>query len=314
MVALVTISGRDGRPRRAGRGIELKTIGFIGLGVMGRPMAAHVLHAGYELWVHNRSQQAVAELVDEGAKRSDPAEMAGRCDAVLLCLPTSVEVAEVTERLLASAHPGLIVCDHSTIQPRVARRLSQHAARFGTTFLDAPITGGEKGAIEGTLSTMVGGDAHALAKVEPVLKTFSSKVTHVGESGAGQMTKLANQIVCAVTVAAVAEGLSFAKVQGLDLYKTLDVLSGGAADSWTLRNLGPKMVGHDFRPGFSLQLELKDLRYAIESAADGGAFAPATALAQQLVAALVAQGRGPEGITALFDLYCQLSAPEASRE
>jgi 3-hydroxyisobutyrate dehydrogenase-like beta-hydroxyacid dehydrogenase len=281
---------------------------------MGRPMAAHVLNAGYDLWVHNRSQQAVTELVGKGAKQSDPVEMAGRCDAVLLCLPTSVETAEVTERLLASAQPGLIVCDHSTIQPRVAKRLAQHATRFDATFLDAPITGGEKGAIEGTLSTMVGGDPEALARVEPVLKAFSAKVTHVGESGSGQMTKLANQIVCAVTIAAVAEGLSFAKVHGLDLDKTIDVLSGGAADSWTLRNLGSKMVSHDFRPGFSLRLALKDLRYAIESAADCGAFAPATALIQQLFGSLVAQGRGQEGITAIYDLYCRLSTPEAVSE
>lgn len=292
----------------------MKRIGFIGLGVMGRPMAAHVLSAGYELWVHNRSQQAVSELVGKGAKQSDPAEMADKCDAVLLCLPTSVEVADVTERILASARSGLIVCDHSTIQPHVARRLAQHAARFGATFLDAPITGGEKGAIEGTLSIMVGGDPEALTRVEPVLKAFSAKVTHMGESGSGQITKLANQIVCAVTIAAVAEGLGFAKVHGLDLGKTIEVLSAGAADSWTLRNLGPKMVGGDFRPGFSLQLELKDLRYALESAADGGAFAPATALAQQLFGSLVAHGRGREGVAALYDLYCQLSAREAAQE
>ena len=292
----------------------MNRIGFIGLGVMGRPMAAHVLRAGYELWVHNRSQQAVSELVGKGASQAEPSAMAGTCDAVLLCLPTSVEVAEVTERLLASARPGLIVCDHSTIQPRVAKRLSQHAARFGAVFLDAPVTGGEKGAIEGTLSTMVGGDPEALAKVEPVLRAFSAKVTHVGESGSGQMTKLANQIVCALTLTAVAEALSFARVHGLDLHKTIDVLSGGAADSWTLRNLGPKMVDRDFRPGFSLKLELKDLRYATESAAEGGAFAPATALAQQLCGALVAKGRGHEGITALYDLYCQLGAAEAVSE
>lgn len=282
-------------------------IGFIGLGVMGRPMANHLLRAGYNLAVHNRSQGKVQELVAGGAEALSPEEMAERCEAILLCLPTSVEVAEVTHEILASAPPGLIVADHSTIQPRVAQNLADRAAAGGVTFLDAPITGGEIGAINGTLSTMVGGEEAGFAKLLPVMQAFSSKVTHVGPSGCGQMTKMANQIAVSITVMAVAETLSFAEQSGLDLDKTIEVIAGGAGDSWSLRQYGPKMVARDYKPGFSIDLQLKDLGYASEAAQLAGASLPGLALAHQFVAAVRARGMGDKSVVALFDLYQALN-------
>jgi 3-hydroxyisobutyrate dehydrogenase-like beta-hydroxyacid dehydrogenase len=253
------------------------------------------------------------QMAAHGATIQEPQEMAGECDAILMCLPTSVEVTMVTHRILAAGRPGLIVADHSTIQPFVAQRLAEEAGTVGVEFLDAPISGGESGAIAGTLSTMVGGGADAFAALRPIFDTFSSVVTHTGPSGTGQMTKLANQILCAITLMGVAESLSFAKKNGLDLNKTLTVLSGGAGDSWALRNLGPKMIGRDYTPGFSNSLQFKDLGYAMEAAHQCGATTFGLALAHQLCTSQNARGLGDAGIASLFDLYELLNTERDQR-
>jgi 3-hydroxyisobutyrate dehydrogenase-like beta-hydroxyacid dehydrogenase len=271
-------------------------------------MAGHILSSGkWELWVHNRTPAKAEDLVKRGATAAAPQQMAAECDAVFLCLPTSIEVSEVTQHLLPFAREGLIIVDHSTIQPRVASRLAAQAAEGSVAFLDAPITGGQQGAEEGTLSIMVGGDTAALEAVRPVIEAFSGKVTYAGASGNGQMMKLANQILCGVNLLAVAEALSFAQENGLDLDKSLEALSGGAGDSWALRNLGPKMIAGDFQPGFTVGLQLKDLTYAIEAAQAGGSTLLAAAVSHQLCSALAAQGRGQEGVAAVYSVYKRLN-------
>jgi len=289
----------------------MKKIGFIGLGVMGKPMAGHLVSTGFEVFVHSRTRTKVHDLVAKGANAMPPEQMSASCDAVLLCLPASQEVSEITHHLLSGARSGLIICDHSTIQPRVARNLAERASQFGVTFLDAPITGGEVGAISGNLSTMVGGDERAYQKARPVLEAFSSKVTYMGPAGNGQMTKMANQIAVAVTIMAVAETLSFAEQNELDLGKVLDVISGGAGDSWSLRFLGPKMIEKDYKPGFATRLQLKDLAYAIEAAQAAGSTLPGLALTHQFAVSQMARGLGEQSVASLIELYRSLNGDPA---
>ncbi|MBO2521633.1 MAG: 2-hydroxy-3-oxopropionate reductase [Firmicutes bacterium] len=278
-------------------------IGFIGLGIMGRPMARNLLRAGYSLTVYNRSRGPVDELAAEGAAPAgSPAELAAESDVIITIVTDSPDVEEVIagERgVIHGARPGSAVIDMSTISPKVARELAARLAQKGVAMLDAPVSGGDKGAREGTLSIMVGGDREVFESCLPVLEAMGKTIVHVGENGMGQTVKLCNQIICSLNLLAVAEGLAFAAKAGADLEKVLQVVTRGAAGSWMLENLGPKMVAGDYAPGFMVKLQQKDLRLALEAAAEAGMPLPGTALVQQLFRHVEAKGFGSEGTQAL---------------
>jgi len=283
----------DGRP----------AIGFIGLGIMGRPMAKNLLRAGYSLTVFNRSKGPVEELVAAGAKASSsPRELAAQSDVIITIVTDSPDVMEVVtgdQGVVYGARPGSVVIDMSTISPKVTRDIARKLAERGVAMLDAPVSGGDKGAREGTLSIMVGGDPEVFEACRPILAAMGKTIVHVGETGMGQTVKLCNQIVCGLNLLAVAEGLAFAARAGADLNKVLDVISRGAAASWMLENLGPKMVAGDYAPGFMVKLQQKDLRLALEAAAEKQLPLPGTALVQQLFRHVEAMGCEDEGTQAL---------------
>jgi 3-hydroxyisobutyrate dehydrogenase len=209
--------------------------------------------------------------------------------------------------VIEAARAGLIVVDHSTISPTATREMAAELARRQTVLLDAPVSGGDVGARNATLSIMVGGDAGAFANVEPLLRHMGKTITHCGPSGTGQLTKLVNQILVSVTNLAVSEALVFAKNNGLDAEKTVAALAGGAAGSWQLQNLGPRMLKGDFAPGFTIDLQQKDLRLVIEAAAQAKTPLPALALVHQLFTSAQAAGRGGDGTQALFTVIEKLS-------
>jgi len=279
-------------------------LGFIGLGIMGFPMATRLLEAGYPLALHTRTKAKASRLLSRGARILDtPKQIAEQCDVVLICVTDTPDVEAVIRGengILGSARPGLIVIDHSTISPSKTRELAETLAAKGTAMLDAPVSGGDVGAKNGTLSIMVGGEAAALEKVEPILRRMGTTITHCGPSGSGQSTKLVNQILVSVTNMAVCEALTFAKKHGLNLEKTIAAISGGAAGSWQLTNLGPRMVNNDFRPGFMINLQQKDLRLVMQAAEESNTSLPAASLVHQLFTAAEAAGHSKDGTQALF--------------
>ncbi|WP_231699363.1 2-hydroxy-3-oxopropionate reductase [Limnochorda pilosa] len=289
-------------------------IGWIGLGIMGKPMARNLMRAGYRLSVFNRSRAAVDELAAEGAEpAASPAEVARRSDRVFTMVTDSPDVEQVVlgpQGVLEGARPGTILVDMSTISPEVSRRVAREAAARGILALDAPVSGGDVGAREGTLSIMVGGDREAFDTVLPLLQVLGRTVTHVGPPGSGQEVKLVNQIVCGLNLLAMAEGLAYAEKAGLNLETVLKVITKGAAGSWMLSNLGPKVARRDFAPGFMVRLQQKDLRLALEAAAAAGQPLPGTALVQQLFRHLEATGRGDEGTQALAKVLERLGGRE----
>jgi len=278
-------------------------VGVIGLGIMGAPMARNLLRAGHHVVVHGRRPARVEALIQAGAEAvATPAAAAAGADAVLTCLPDGPDVEQVLvgpDGVLAGAAPGLLVIDTSTIAPDTARALAARCAAAGVAFLDAPVSGGEQGAIAGTLSVMVGGDAAACARAAPVFAAIGSTVTHMGASGQGQMTKLVNQVIGATTLAAVAEGLTLAAHAGLDPAAVIAAVGSGAATSWQLANLGPRIQRGDWAPGFMVRLQQKDLRLALAAAARLGVPLPATAVVHQLFTAVEAGGGSDLGTQAL---------------
>jgi 2-hydroxy-3-oxopropionate reductase len=280
------------------------TVGFIGLGIMGKPMALNLRKAGYHLVVHNRSQGAVDELVAAGAAAAaSPREVAERTDIILLCLPDSPDVRAVAQGengLFAGGRSGQIVVDHSTISPVVTRELAAEAASHGMEWLDAPVSGGDVGARNATLSIMVGGSAEALERVMPIMEAMGKTITHMGPVGAGQTIKAANQIICTLHYAALAEGLLLAREAGLDLEKALKVLTGGYANSRILEVRGPKAIVGDFQPGFKARLHFKDMLIALNTAQDLDLPIPFTALAAQFYQSIVNKGEGELDASALL--------------
>lgn len=287
-------------------------LGFIGLGIMGAPMAARLLDAKYPLLLHTRTRSKANRLVNRGAQYAETAaQVAANSDVVLICVtdtPDVVEVIRGKDGLLASARPGLIVVDHSTISPATTQELGKELAAHGTTLLDAPVSGGDVGARNGTLSIMVGGEVAAFERVEPILRCLGATITHCGPSGSGQVTKLVNQILVSVTNMAVCEGLTFARKHGLKLEKTVAALAAGAGGSWQLNNLGPRMIAGDFRPGFSINLQQKDLRLVLQSAEQSKTSLPAASLVHQLFTAAQAAGHGKDGTQALFTVVEKLAS------
>ena len=278
-------------------------VGVIGLGIMGAPMARNLLRAGHRVVVQGRRAARVQPLVEAGASAvATASEVASAADAVVTCLPDGPDVEQVVagpDGVLAGAAPGLLVIDTSTIAPDTARGLAARCGEAGVAFLDAPVSGGEQGAIAGTLSIMVGGDAAACERAAPVFAAIGKTVTHMGASGQGQMTKLVNQVIGATTLAAVAEGLTLAAHAGLDPTAVIAAVGSGAATSWQLANLGPRIQRGDWAPGFMVRLQQKDLRLALAAAARVGVPLPATAVVHQLFTAVEAGGGGGLGTQAL---------------
>jgi 3-hydroxyisobutyrate dehydrogenase len=287
-------------------------VGFVGLGIMGRPMAQKLLKAGFELTVYNRSRPPVDLMIASGASAAtSPKAVAERSDVVITMVTDSEAVKEVVlgqGGVLEGAHEGLTLIDMSTISPSVTRSVSASLAAKGVSALDAPVSGGDVGARDGTLTIMVGGPEPAFDSCLPVLEAMGKKVVYMGPTGAGQLTKLANQILVACNMIGVSECLNFSKKAGLDPEKVIESLSAGAASSWSFINLGPKIVKRDFSPGFKVKLLQKDLRYVLSTATEINAPLPATALVHQLYKHVEEEGLGDVGTQALVTAIEQLSS------
>ncbi len=278
-------------------------VGFIGLGIMGQGMARNLLKAGFPLTVWNRTAGKMEPLVEAGAQAaSDPADVAARSDVTIICVSDTPDVEAVIlgERgVLAGVRAGSLVIDCSTISPTVTQKLATTLAEQGVAMLDAPISGGSEGAAQGSLSIMIGGEAKDFERALPFFQAMGQKITLVGASGAGQTVKLVNQILVVGNALAMAEALLFAQAGGLDLDKALEAVSAGAAGSWMLSNRGPQIIKRDWRPGFTIDLQQKDVRLALDAASDLGTPLPGTALIYQLYRTLQAQNLGSEGNHAL---------------
>lgn len=289
------------------------TIGFIGLGLMGCPMARNLLKAGFPLIVHSRSPAPVDDVVAHGARRAgSPAEVARHATRIITMLPDGPDVEKVLngpDGVFTAIQPGTIIIDCSSIAPTTARKLAERAADAGATMLDAPVSGGEIGAVSGTLSIMVGGDADAFAQVKPILDAMGNpeKVIRVGDSGAGQITKVCNQMVIGGTLAVVSEAFALARKAGVSPAKIRDALLGGFAASRVLEVHGERILQSNYKPGFRSALYAKDMRIAAQTLADTGTSAPVSAVVQELVAGLVARGRGEMDYSALATVLFELS-------
>jgi 2-hydroxy-3-oxopropionate reductase len=254
-------------------------IGWIGTGIMGAPMARRLIAAGHTLRVFNRSPEKAARLRGDGATVcADPAEAAAGVDTVFIMVPDTPDVEAVVAKIEPALKAGQLVIDMSTIAPASERATAARLATRSIDYLDAPVSGGEMGAIEGILTIMVGGEAEAFGRAQPLFAHLGKQITHMGPAGAGQMTKLCNQIAVALALEAAAEALKLASAGGLDAAKVLEAIGAGAASPWQLKNLGPKIVAHDWRPGFFIKLIRKDLRLVTEAARDTGVALPGLAM------------------------------------
>ena len=291
-------------------------VGFIGLGTMGAGMARNLAKAGFALTVAThtpgKAKAFARELGGRVAAAETPEEVARRSEVIVSCLPDAPEVEQVhlgARGTIRGASTGAVVVDCSTIDPEAARAIGRRLAESGAAFLDAPVSGGQKGATEGTLTFFVGGESAALEIARPVLSAMGKRITHLGASGAGQLGKAVNQILVAGTLVAVSEGISFAQKSGLPLPALHEALMGGAASSWMLDVLGQKMIARDFKPAFAIKHQQKDLAILLKAARAIGAPLPGAALAHQLLSALEAQGRGEDGTQALLTLYETMAQP-----
>lgn len=269
------------------------TVGFIGLGIMGKPMACNIIRAGYPLVVHNRSRQSVKELEEKGAEAAtSPKEVAQKADIVFTMLPEDSHVEEVVggeNGVIRGLRNGAVVVDMSTISPATARSLSAKIEESGGHMLDAPVSGGDVGAREATLSIMVGGKSDVYERVLPVFQKMGKNINYIGESGAGQVAKAANQIIVGLTIEAVAEALIFAKKSGVDPAKVRTALMGGFAQSRVLELHGQRMIDRNFEPGGKVRSHKKDTEIAITAAKALGMYLPGTALLSHLWNAIAAQ-------------------------
>jgi len=273
-----------------------QVIGFIGLGIMGRPMAKNLLKAGYPLVVHSRSRGPVDEIARAGAKvGSSPRDVAAQSDVLITMLPNSPDVELVAlgrDGIIEGARPGLLFVDMSTISPIVSKKVGEALAAKSVKMLDAPVSGGERGAVDGALSIMVGGDKAVFDAVLPIFQAMGKTITHLGPLGFGGFTKLANQIIVAVNLTALGEALTLAKKAGLDRDLTLTALAGGLAGSKCLDQKKPNYLADTYNPGFKIDLHFKDLGLIMESARALGVPLPTTAVVQELFSALRVKGRG----------------------
>ena len=290
---------------------SLPRIGLIGVGIMGRPMGLNLLSAGYQLTVYDVNPLGVADIVSAGGvSASSPREVAGAVDVLITMLPDSPQVLEVylgANGAFEALRPDWLVIDMSSIDPAVSRDLAQRASAAGAEMLDAPVSGGDKGAIAGTLSIMVGGSDEAYARALPILSTMGKTVTHVGPSGSGQVVKVCNQIVVAVVIEAVAEALVLGAKAGVDPNLIADVLQGGLAATRVLEMRRENMIGGNFEPGFRIRLHLKDLKNAMELARANAVPLPAASQVEQLMLSMLASGRGELDHSALITVLQDLA-------
>jgi 2-hydroxy-3-oxopropionate reductase len=293
-------------------------IGYAGMGIMGRGMAANLIRAGHDVTVWNRTAERAEPLRAAGASvAATPAELAASCDIIMTCVSDTPDVEAVTlgdEGLINGLGEGKLVVDHSTISASATRKLAEAVTAVGASWVDAPVSGGSEGAERGTLAIMVGGDAADVARVQPYLEAYGTSITHVGPVGAGQMVKQVNQVLVVVNGLAMSEALLLAKAGGLDLDATIEAVKGGGAGSWMLANRGPQIVDRDWRPGFTIDLQQKDLRLVLESADELAVPLPATSLVFQMYRALQRRGLGAEGNHALVKALEELAGLEVTRD
>ncbi len=293
----------------------MERLGFIGLGIMGKPMAANLLAAGFPLCVYNRSPAAVQELAAAGATAAESAlDLAAASDIVITMLPDSPDVEQVvlgTAGVAAGMRPGAVFIDMSTIAPATTRRIAATLADRGIDAIDAPVSGGQAAAQAGSLSIMAGGSEAALVRAQPIFDVVGRATTHIGSAGAGQVAKAANQIVVALTIQAVAEALMLSRKAGVDPERVRDALLGGFAQSRVLEIHGQRILEGSYEPGFKLRLHRKDLAIALQLGRERLAPLFATAQAAELMDALLAQGAGDRDHSALATLYEQLAGADA---
>jgi 3-hydroxyisobutyrate dehydrogenase-like beta-hydroxyacid dehydrogenase len=290
-------------------------VAFLGLGTMGVPMVKNLVAKGHTVHVYNRTRakaEALAASLAGLTVHDTPASAARAAEVVVSCVSDGPDVEAVhlgPGGTVEGAQRGVVVIDCSTIAAEVARRVAASLSAKGVLFLDAPVSGGQKGAIEGTLTYFIGGEAAAIERARPVLEAMGKRITLLGPSGAGQLGKAVNQIIVALNLTAVSEGLAFAQRAGLPLEALHAALSGGAAQSWALDVLGKKMIARDFAPAFAIEHQQKDLAIVLASARAQGTPLPGVGLVHQLLSSLEAQGRGKDGTQALLTLYEALSGP-----
>ncbi len=289
-------------------------IGFIGLGIMGEPMCRNLMKAGFACTVNTRTKSRAEKLLSEGAVWSDsPKDTAGRSDVIITIVTDTPDVEKVIlgeNGIIEGIQPGSVVIDMSTISPSATRNMAAALKEKGADMLDAPVSGGDTGAIAGTLSIMVGGGQDAFDRCLPVFEAMGKSINLIGDHGAGQMTKLCNQVAVSVANLAMAEALILAAKAGLDMEKMLAAISGGAAGSWQLSNLAPRIIKRDFDPGFMVKLQQKDLRLVLGAASELGLGLPGASLAHQLFNAIEAAGEGDEGTQALVKSLERMSGVE----
>ncbi|MBI9015888.1 MAG: NAD(P)-dependent oxidoreductase [Phycisphaerae bacterium] len=286
-------------------------IGYIGTGIMGAPMALNLLRAGHEMFVYNRTISKCDSLKAAGAVVCDsPGAVAAKSDIVFINVPDTPDVQKVLfgdAGVIHAARAGLIVADNSTISAGATKEFAAKLKVVGVDYLDAPVSGGDVGAQKGTLAIMVGGEKEVFDKVLPLLEVLGSKVSLLGPVGSGQMCKACNQMFCTLHMQALCEAITLAENAGLDVAKMVDIVSGGAAGSWALSNLGPKILANDLEPAFMIDLLVKDLKLVMELAADARVAIPATAMAKQFFHAAEAKGLGSKGTQALIEVVRGLS-------
>ncbi|MEX2424568.1 MAG: NAD(P)-dependent oxidoreductase [Acidimicrobiia bacterium] len=294
----------------------MSTVGFVGIGIMGSGMSRNLVAAGFDVVVWNRTQTKAQEI-DGATVAETPRALAEQCDDVLICVSDSPDVEAVVrgdDGILAGMQQGALIVDHSTISPTVTRELAAEVSEAGGAWVDAPVSGGSEGAANGTLSIMVGGAETDVSRAMPYFEAMGKTITHVGDVGSGQLVKIVNQMLVVVNQLAVSEALLFSEAAGLDLEATLQAVTGGAAGSWMLANRGPQMVRRDWRPGFTIDLQLKDLRLVLDAADELGVPTLGTSIAFHLYRTLQQQGLGSEGNHAMVKALEQMTGIEVGRD
>ena len=295
-----------------------EVLGFVGLGIMGLPMARNLLNSGYQVVAYSRTKSSVLTLENEGASSAEtPKEVAEKCEIIVTMVTDSPDVEEVvlgSNGIIEGIQKDSVLIDMSTISPSVTRSIESKLKERDAHMLDAPVSGGSWGAIEGTLSIMVGGDEVVFERCQPIFEAMGKNIVHTGPIGMGQITKLVNQILVVGTMNAVAEALVYAAAAGANLETTIEAVKGGAAGSWQLQNLGPRIIEGDFAPGFMVNLQQKDLRLVLEGARELDLSLPVTALISQFFTSLQASGEGTEGTQALVKVHERLAGITARSE
>ena len=294
-----------------------KKVGFIGLGIMGMPMTRNLIKAGFEVTVYNRTVSKAEQLVSERTRKADsPAEVAEGSPVVITIVSDTPDVESVIlgeNGVIEGIKPGSVIIDMSTISPQVTQKIATRLKENEVDMLDAPVSGGEQGAIDGTLSIMVGGGAEIFKRCLPVLQAMGKNIIHVGSNGMGQTVKLMNQILVTGNLNAVVEALVFARKSGVDLEKAIDAVKGGAAGSWQLANLAPRIIKRDFQPGFMIDLMQKDLNLVMEAARETQTPLPVTSLVHNMYYSLQSAGEGKSGTQALVKALERITGVEVKQ-